>query len=367
MRNNKQSLFKLLRYICLGVIITIGTISIIASGNGNSNGDDQNNENNQNTPTGTIIISSGTTYRESIHYLPLGVKGKSYTAEITVEVSGGPSACGSYKYEWTRIGSIPGLEFSNPSSDRLLISGTPTKSGHFNISFDVNETECSHAVSGLDLEIFILDNIDLSGDWKFHFVVTAAEGICSPDDVGVESDETIIITQGDSMDPNIYYLEFAGFQGSLGNIIFGWLTNWNTVQMNGDYPEDGGTTTTTHNLTLITANMMVGEEEWSWSGGDESCPNGRATINAYRINAPPGNVSGTVTNKGGSPLSGALVSCAGVSKYTDSDGYYLFSDVPAFSQGITATMSGYEDFVGTVNVISFATIGYDIILTTSTP
>jgi hypothetical protein len=351
-------------------VLATGIVTIIASGSGGSKGNNQNNQNNQNTPTGTIIVSSGTTKIDDggiYNYLPIGVKGKSYTAEVTVAVSGGPSACSSYNYVWTRLGSIPGLEFSNPSSDRLLISGTPTESGHFTIGFKVEETNCSYAVSELDLDIYILDNIDLSGDWNFHFVVTAAEGVCSPDDIGVESDETITITQGNSMDPDIYYLEFAGFQGSLGNIIFGWLTNWNTVQVSGDYPEDGGTTTTTHNLKILTANMMVGEEEWSWSGGNQSCPNGRATITATRINISPGSISGTVIYKPqyniSIPISNALVSCAGVSTNTDSSGFYYLSDVPEGSQTITVTMSDYRDFESNVTIISNITTTLDIELT----
>jgi len=69
-----------------------------------------------------------------------------------------------------------------------------------------------------------------------------------------------------------------------------------------------------------------------------------------------GSIAGTVYRAGtGTPVTGALVLCAGVSGTTDSKGAYKLENVPVGRHTLTATKTNYEVFTTTVNVTSSTT------------
>ncbi|MCL7976333.1 MAG: hypothetical protein M8863_03400 [marine benthic group bacterium] len=57
------------------------------------------------------------------------------------------------------------------------------------------------------------------------------------------------------------------------------------IQAVGEYPEGGGTTSATYNLTVdANWNRMTGNEIWSWTDGVSSCVNSRSVVVANRVN-----------------------------------------------------------------------------------
>ncbi|MEZ4376916.1 MAG: hypothetical protein R3B35_01365 [Gemmatimonadales bacterium] len=109
--------------------------------------------------------------------------------------------------------------------------------------------------------------------------VTAATGVCAPD-VGEVTTLPITITQTGSSAP--WGLSATGFDGLASNTLAGTLSATNQVTLSGSYPEDGGTTTASHQLTLTNATTLTGTEFWSWSGPGGTCPNSQASVMATK-------------------------------------------------------------------------------------
>ncbi len=116
---------------------------------------------------------------------------------------------------------------------------------------------------------------NIAGVWLFKVNVTAANGACAGES-GL-STETITITQTGSAFP--YAVAASGWIGQPTSTISGSLTATGMV-LSGSYPEDGGTTTTTHTLTRTSLTTFTGTEAWSWTDGNGVCPNGAATVTA---------------------------------------------------------------------------------------
>jgi negative regulator of sigma E activity len=119
---------------------------------------------------------------------------------------------------------------------------------------------------------------NLNGTWKFTITITQANGVCAGD-VGHSSSRLIQITQSS------YDVTLSGFLGNPANKLTGNITldggAW-IIKVSGSYPEDGGTTNSTHTLTLTNATELNGQEDWTWSGTGESCPGGKATVKAVK-------------------------------------------------------------------------------------
>jgi hypothetical protein len=78
-----------------------------------------------------------------------------------------------------------------------------------------------------------------------------------------------------------------------------------------------------------------------------------ATLQIQPIN--PGNVTGTVVDGNGQPLSGATVSAAGLTTSTAADGSYAVNNLPAGQTTIKASLTGFQSGLTTVTVVAAST------------
>jgi len=78
-----------------------------------------------------------------------------------------------------------------------------------------------------------------------------------------------------------------------------------------------------------------------------------ATLQIQPIN--PGNVTGTVVDGNGQPLSGATVSAAGLTTSTAADGSYALNNLPAGQTTIIASLTGFQAGSTSVTVVAATT------------
>lgn len=78
-----------------------------------------------------------------------------------------------------------------------------------------------------------------------------------------------------------------------------------------------------------------------------------ATLQIQPIN--PGNVTGTVIEGSGQPLSGATVSAVGLTTSTAADGSYALNNLPAGQTTIKASLTGFQSGSATVTVVAATT------------
>jgi hypothetical protein len=79
-----------------------------------------------------------------------------------------------------------------------------------------------------------------------------------------------------------------------------------------------------------------------------------------------GTIEGVVKTSSGSVLSSVTVSAGGVSNKSNSTGEYILLNVPAGTHNIVATRSGYDNYVGEVNVSEGQTTSHNITMITTT-
>lgn len=111
----------------------------------------------------------------------------------------------------------------------------------------------------------------LTGQWALVMIDT--RNSCEGETTGKLSEARVFVTQTGSS------LSVCDLSGScLSGSIQGSSVNWN-----GSFIEDGGTTTVSVSMTLSEdRNTMVGESNWSWTNGGESC-SGTTDVNAFRL------------------------------------------------------------------------------------
>jgi hypothetical protein len=108
----------------------------------------------------------------------------------------------------------------------------------------------------------------------------------------------------------------------------------------------GGTST----VTAALAGYQSASESVTVTAGQSTQA---ATLQIQPIN--PGNVSGTVVDGNGQPLSGAIVSAAGLTTSTAADGSYALNNLPAGSTTIKASLTGFQSGSTTVTVVPATT------------
>ncbi len=117
----------------------------------------------------------------------------------------------------------------------------------------------------------------LSGSWTMVVDVTVATGACVGEELAPL--DTLVVTllqQGNSVTISGAFGD-AGPQNLNGNLTAG------VVTVGGSYPEDGGTTTATHTLTVASdERSMDGTEAWSWTGPGGSCPGSASIVTAVK-------------------------------------------------------------------------------------
>ncbi len=205
--------------------------------------------------------------------LALALKNVPYTQVISVSGGAAPYTLSISE------GSVPPGMSTNPTDESITIAGTPSTIGTF--SFTVRAEDSDGAVSTRAYSIGVVQAFDLNGTWNYTIDVTAADGVCAGQENNPPSTDAITVTETQSGDPYVTNVTMSGFLGDPSKVLTGTRTG-SIITVSGSYPEDGGTTTTTHNLYATAESALVGEEIWSWSGPGGDCPNGRAYVTAIR-------------------------------------------------------------------------------------
>jgi hypothetical protein len=118
--------------------------------------------------------------------------------------------------------------------------------------------------------------VDPVGSWDFTWTVEEATGLCAGE-VGEVSTGVIDITGEDDA------LELAGF-GDGEAVLTGSFED-NTLQFEGSYADDTGTTTTSTVLDFSsTGDSLTGTEQWSWESeaSPGACPSATSSVTATR-------------------------------------------------------------------------------------
>ena len=108
----------------------------------------------------------------------------------------------------------------------------------------------------------------------------------------------------------------------------------------------GGTST----ITAALAGYQSASESVTVTAGQSTQA---ATLQIQPIN--PGNITGTVVDGNGQPLSGATVSAAALSTSSAADGSYALNNLPAGQTTIQASLTGFQSGSTSVNVVASAT------------
>ncbi|HEY2114054.1 MAG TPA: carboxypeptidase regulatory-like domain-containing protein [Candidatus Angelobacter sp.] len=106
----------------------------------------------------------------------------------------------------------------------------------------------------------------------------------------------------------------------------------------------------TSTLTAALAGYQSASESVTVTAGQSTQA---ATLQIQPIN--PGNVTGTVIDGNGQPLSGATVSAVGLSTSTAADGSYALNNLPAGQTTIQASLTGFQSGSTTVTVVAATT------------
>jgi len=232
-------------------------------------------------------LTAGTPLTLSSVILADGIVGELYTSD-NIKPTGGKTP---YSYSIT-AGNLPNGLVLESFNDYFRIEGTPIEYGAYEFQVNVNNANETTGVVNVPFKITIIPN--LKGIWQFTTTVTQAKGVCAGE--GGTSSNQITITQNERK------VTFSGFLGDPGKRLTGelvhpktsssdnkdWVndtTEW-IVYVTGSYPEDSGITTSTLRLVIDTATALSGGEDWTWTGGGGTCPDGKATIVATRISGP---------------------------------------------------------------------------------
>ncbi len=231
---------------------------------------------NENNPSGP----SGDEFQLASRTLPMGMVGSLYLFEIF------PSG-GTTPYSYTvQTGNLPlGIAFTG-KEENFELTGTPTEADTYTFSVTVTDQEGAEVTANFTMTV--VDVLDLTGTWTFSIVVTQAGGDCEGEAGPTVYTSNIEIVQTGTD------VTATGWLGDSSNELAGEVDDFRTVELDleGCYPEDGGTTESQHDLALYTQNRMEGRELWRWWSevnpqscppqGDANCPTGVATVTAMR-------------------------------------------------------------------------------------
>ena len=108
--------------------------------------------------------------------------------------------------------------------------------------------------------------VQLTGAWNIEELITQASGVCS-DSVGDTSSYTLQIVQNG----NELIITVGSDAPENAGAIFTGTISGNTIDWQGNYPTNGGTTEVTSTNITATDNDFNGTANWNWSDGNDSC------------------------------------------------------------------------------------------------
>ena len=124
--------------------------------------------------------------------------------------------------------------------------------------------------------------VDLNGAWTFNVDVTVANGVCEGEENDPPSSFAVDMLVADPNGDGTYNVSVTGDFGDAGGTISGTVNGipevGDEIVLSGNIAEDGGVTTSTYTLTVVSDTRLTGFEEWSWTGGGGTCPDGEATV-----------------------------------------------------------------------------------------
>lgn len=159
--------------------------------------------------------------------------------------------------------SIGSLNVGNATS----FSATLWEGAAFYIAVQASDGESFSNYSNIESFTLVTSPADLTGSW--NITETLGPNNCG-ETQGVLTNYVGSINQaGTSITAS-----FGGgtFSGDLAS---------NTISLSGSMPEDGGTTSSTMNISVLSANSLSGSVSWSWSDGEDSC-SGTSSITGSR-------------------------------------------------------------------------------------
>ena len=210
-----------------------------------------------------FCFSSITVAAPAAPTLTYSVNGLTVTASWTA-VPGATKYKLSYApIPYTGEESIGSLNVGNTTS----FSAALWEGAAFYIAVQASDEESFSSYSNIESFTLATSPINLSGNW--NITETSGPNNCG-ETQGVLTNYVGSINQaGTSITAS-----FGGGTFS-GNLV------GNTISLSGSMPEDGGTTSSTMNISVLSGNSLSGSVSWSWSDGGESC-SGASSISGSR-------------------------------------------------------------------------------------
>src|SRR5690606_33704235 len=105
-------------------------------------------------------------------------------------------------------------------------------------------------------------------------------------------------------------------------------------------------------LSLLVTLVLCGCGDSGGGGGD--------VVDDVDMGGGSGALEGVVTTASGAPPTGAVVTVAGMDVTVDDTGSYAFADVPAGSQTVSASLTGFQAFSTQATITDGQTTTLDI-------
>lgn len=176
---------------------------------------------------------------------------------VTASWSAVPNAT-EYKLSYAPIpytgeASIGSLDVGNTTS----FSATLWEGAAFYIAVQSSDGKGFSNYSNIESFTLVTSPTDLTGNW--NITETSGPNNCGETQGVLRSYVGSINQTGTSI------------TASFGSGAFSGKLAGNTISLSGSMPEDGGTTSSKMNISVLTTNSLSGSISWTWSGDGESC------------------------------------------------------------------------------------------------
>ena len=164
---------------------------------------------------------------------------------------------------YTGVASIGSMNVGNTTS----FSATLWEGAAFYIAVQASDGESFSNYSNIESFTLVTSPIDLTGSW--NITETSGPNNCG-ESQGVLTEYVGSINQAGT-----------SITASFGGGTFSGNLAGNTISLSGSMPEDGGTTSSTMSINVLSTNSLSGSVSWSWSDGGDSC-SGTSSITGSR-------------------------------------------------------------------------------------